>query len=178
MIMNYLKSLLWCFGILIISSIIITIFNYFNVINGIVLKIIFLIIPITSIFTSSYRLGKLSNEKGYIEGIKYVLIWVILFVVISLIRVMCIILPNVLLCVKKIDFKKKKMFSFMFLLILTVDMTVFTLFKYSFSVPKYSIKEIDFFETYFLPYLRWDTICSLFGNLTIIFATLCSIKRK
>ena len=100
------------------------------------------------------------------------------FVVISLIRVMCIILPNVLLCVKKIDFKKKKMFSFMFLLILTVDMTVFTLFKYSFSVPKYSIKEINFFETYFLPYLRWDTICSLFGNLTIIFSTLFSIKRK
>ena len=83
MIMNYLKSLLWCFGILIISSIIITIFNYFNVINGIVLKIIFLIIPIISIFIGSYRLGKLSNEKGYIEGIK--LIWVILFVIICLI---------------------------------------------------------------------------------------------
>lgn len=64
------------------------------------------------------------------------------FVVISLIRVMCIILPNVMLCVKKIDFKKKKMFSIMFLLILMVDMTVFTLFKYSFSVPKYLIKEI------------------------------------
>ena len=85
MIMNYLKSLLWCFGILIISSIIITIFNYFNVINGIVLKIIFLIIPIISIFIGSYRLGKLSNEKGYIEGIKYGLIWVILFAVICLI---------------------------------------------------------------------------------------------
>ena len=81
MIMNYLKSLLWCFCILIISSIIITIFNYFNVINGIVLKIIFLIIPIISIFIGSYRLGKLSNEKGYIEGIKYGLIWVILFAV-------------------------------------------------------------------------------------------------
>ena len=85
MIMNYLKSLLWCFCILIISSIIITIFNYFNVINGIVLKIIFLIIPIISIFIGSYRLGKLSNEKGYIEGIKYGLIWVILFAVICLI---------------------------------------------------------------------------------------------
>ena len=75
------------------------------------------------------------------------------FVVISLIRVMCIILPNVMLCVKKIDFKK-------------------------ISVPKYLIKEINIFETYFLPYLRWDTICSLFGNLTMIFATLFSIKRK
>ena len=85
MTMNYLKSLLWCFGILIISSIIITIFNYFNVINGIVLKIIFLIIPIISIFIGSYRLGKLSNEKGYIEGIKYGLIWVILFAVFCLI---------------------------------------------------------------------------------------------
>ena len=85
MIMNYLKSLLWCFGILIISSIIITIFNYFNVINWIVVKIIFLFIPIISIFIGSYRLGKLSNEKGYIEGIKYGLIWVILFVIICLI---------------------------------------------------------------------------------------------
>ena len=85
MIMNYLKSLLWCFGILIISSIIITIFNYFNVINGIALKIIFLIIPIIGIFIGSYKLGKLSNEKGYIEGIKYGLIWVILFVIICLI---------------------------------------------------------------------------------------------
>ena len=100
------------------------------------------------------------------------------FVVISLIRVMCIILPSVLLCVKKIDFKKKKMFSFMFLLILTVDMTVFTLFKYSFSVPKYSIKEIDFFETYFLPYLRWDTICSLFRNLTIILPLYVVLKEN
>ena len=92
MIMNYLKSLLWCFGILIISSIIITIFNYFNVINGIVLKIIFLIIPIISIFIGSYRLGKLSNEKGYIEGIKYGLIWVILFCYLFLYLVVFLVL--------------------------------------------------------------------------------------
>ena len=85
MIMNYLKSLLWCFCILIISSIIITIFNYFNILNGTILKVLELFIPNISIFIGSYRLGKLSNEKGYIEGIKYGLIWVILFVIICLI---------------------------------------------------------------------------------------------
>ena len=52
---------------------------------GLFLRLYFLIIPIISIFIGSYRLGKLSNEKGYIEGIKYGLIWVILFVIICLI---------------------------------------------------------------------------------------------
>ena len=85
MIINYLKSLLWSFIILLGSSLIITIFNYFNVISGIPLKIIFLIIPIISIFIGSYRLGKLSNEKGYVEGIKYGLIWIVLFIIISII---------------------------------------------------------------------------------------------
>lgn len=85
MIINYLKSFLWSFIILLGSSLIVTIFNYFNVISGIPLKIIFLIIPIIGIFIGSYRLGKLSNEKGYVEGIKYGLIWIILFIIISII---------------------------------------------------------------------------------------------
>ena len=85
MIMNYLKSLLWCFCILIISSIIITIFNYFNILNGTILKVLELFIPLISIFIGSYKLGKTSNQKGYIEGLKYGLIWVILFVIICLI---------------------------------------------------------------------------------------------
>ena len=85
MMINYLKSSIWTISILLISSIIVTIFNYFNIISGIPLKILFLLIPLISIFIGSYRLGKLSNEKGYIEGIKYGLIWVILFVIICLI---------------------------------------------------------------------------------------------
>lgn len=85
MMMNYLKSSLWSISILIISSIIITILNYFNVISGIPLKIICLLIPIISILVGGYKLGKLSNEKGYFEGIKYGIIWVILFLIVSII---------------------------------------------------------------------------------------------
>ena len=85
MMMNYLKSSLWSISILIISSIIITILNYFNVISGIPLKIIFLFIPIISILVGGYKLGKSSNEKGYFEGIKYGIIWVILFLIVSII---------------------------------------------------------------------------------------------
>lgn len=84
MMMNYLKSSLWSISILIISSIIITILNYFNVISGIPLKIIFLLIPIISILVGGYKLGKSSNEKGYFEGIKYGIIWIILFLIVSI----------------------------------------------------------------------------------------------
>ena len=85
MIINYLKSMIWTLGIIIVCSFIITIFNYFNIINGNILKIIFLFISIIGIFIGSYKIGKVSNQKGYIEGIKYGLIWVILFVIICLI---------------------------------------------------------------------------------------------
>lgn len=85
MMMNYLKSFILSIIIFISSSIIITIFNYFNIINGIFLKIIFLLIPIISIFIGSYKLGKLSNQKGFIEGIKYGIIWILIFMIINLI---------------------------------------------------------------------------------------------
>lgn len=85
MIINYLKSMIWTLGIIIVCSFIITIFNYFNIINGNILKIIFLFISIIGIFIGSYKVGKVSNQKGYVNGIKYGSIWVILFLIINLI---------------------------------------------------------------------------------------------
>ena len=85
MIINYLKSMIWTLGIIIVCSFIITIFNYFNIINSNILKIIFLFISIIGIFIGSYKIGKVSNQKGYINGIKYGSIWVILFLIINLI---------------------------------------------------------------------------------------------
>ena len=82
MMINYLKSSIWTISILLISSIIVTIFNYFNIISGIPLKIT---LPLISIFIGSYKLGKLSNQKGYIEGIKYGSIYLIIFLIISII---------------------------------------------------------------------------------------------
>ena len=77
--MNYLKSFIWSLGIFLLSIIILTIFNYFNILNGTILKVLELFIPLISIFIGSYKLGKTSNQKGYIEGLKYSGIWIIIF---------------------------------------------------------------------------------------------------
>ncbi len=82
---KYLKSSIYTLCILIGSTIVITILNYFNILMGNVLKITELLIPIISIFIGSYILGKSSNNKGYIEGLKYGIAWIILFLIINLI---------------------------------------------------------------------------------------------
>lgn len=38
-----------------------------------------------AIFIGSYKLGKVSNNKGYIEGLKYGIIWVIIILITNLI---------------------------------------------------------------------------------------------
>ena len=81
---TYLKSMAYTLSIILIATIIITIFNYFNILNGIVLKVIELLIPLISIMIGSYMIGKQSDKKGYIEGIKYGLIWILIFVIANL----------------------------------------------------------------------------------------------
>lgn len=82
---NYLKSMLYTIGTILIGTVLITIFNYFNILNGIPLKIIMLLIPIVGIFIGSFMIGKISNKKGYIEGLKYGGIWIFLLLIINLI---------------------------------------------------------------------------------------------
>lgn len=82
---NYLKSILYTTVTLFIGTIIITIFNYFNLLNGISHKIITLLIPIIGILIGSYLVGKTSTKKGYIEGLKYSIIWIVILLIINLI---------------------------------------------------------------------------------------------
>ena len=82
---KYLKSLIYTSGILLGRCIIITVLSYFNIVSGNILKIIELLIPIISIFIGSYILGMRCSNKGYIEGIKYGAIWILLFLVINII---------------------------------------------------------------------------------------------
>ena len=81
---KYLKSSLYTLGIMLITSIIVTILNYFNIINGSLLNIIHYIIPIISVVIGSFILGKTSSKKGYIEGLKYAGIWSIFFLIINI----------------------------------------------------------------------------------------------
>lgn len=83
--MSYLKSMVYTLGIILISTVIITIFNYFNLLSGIPLKVVRLLVPLIGIFIGSFKIGKVSSRKGYIEGIKYGIIWVVLMLIINLI---------------------------------------------------------------------------------------------
>ena len=82
--LNYLKSSLYTIGVMIICTIIITLLNYFNIINGTLLNIIHYIIPIISVMVGSFMLGRSSSKKGYVEGLKYAGIWSIIFLIINI----------------------------------------------------------------------------------------------
>ena len=85
MLKNYLKY----FSILLISIIIpifiLTIFNYFEIINN--TNILKLIIILISILINSFYLGKNSKSKGYIEGLKFGIIFIIFITLFNLILV-------------------------------------------------------------------------------------------
>ena len=69
-------ALLWFFSIIFIGNIFVTLLNYFNIINNNILK---LLIAVFGMFISSYKLGRVSEKKGYIEGIKFGGIVIIIF---------------------------------------------------------------------------------------------------
>ena len=85
MINAYLKN----YGIMIITflitTLIISILNYFNLINQNIINITKLIIPIIIFFIFGIKIGKISKNKGYLEGIKYSTIFLIFFLIITFI---------------------------------------------------------------------------------------------
>ena len=83
--MKYLKSLGLFFGSFLILNILITIFNYFELFNSNIIKILKIITIIISIVISGIYLGLNSNKKGYIEGLKLGGIIIAIFLIITLI---------------------------------------------------------------------------------------------
>lgn len=85
MLKNYLKY----FGILLLSIIIpifiLTIFNYFEIINN--TEILKLIITLIGVLINSYYLGKNSKSKGYIEGLKFGILFTIFISLFNLILI-------------------------------------------------------------------------------------------
>jgi len=74
MVKNYLLSLGISFGLIIIFSFFINLFNYFELININIYKFILILLVSISVFSGSFVLGKKTSKKGYIEGIKFGLI--------------------------------------------------------------------------------------------------------
>lgn len=68
---NIGKSLIYSFAIIIISTFLITILNYFNLIGSKVLAVLKILIILISMFVGGYLIGKVSKQKGWLEGIKF-----------------------------------------------------------------------------------------------------------
>lgn len=82
-IKKYLISFGISFGLILIFSFFLNLFNYFDLFNPKIYKVVLILLVGTSIFIGSFLLGKKSNEKGYLEGIKYGLISCLLMFFIS-----------------------------------------------------------------------------------------------
>ena len=79
--MDYLKSLLYSFlysfGFLIISVFVLTLFNYFDIVNGGLFTFFSIFISCFSIFLGSFILSKRGVNKGWLEGIKFGIIYIL-----------------------------------------------------------------------------------------------------
>lgn len=82
MIKNYFKSYAYLFGMIIILTIIFSIFNYFIVFPTKILK---LLIPIISMLMASVILGKNTKNKAFLEGIKFSILYVLLSIIMAVI---------------------------------------------------------------------------------------------
>lgn len=85
MIINYLKNIGYVFLGIIISTVIITLLNYFGILNGSLLNIILISIIIISLFIGGYLTGKKASRKGYLEGVKFGSIIILLVILLNLI---------------------------------------------------------------------------------------------
>lgn len=68
---NYLKYTGLVFSIIIILSLIINLFYYYNLLNNLVYKVILIISIILTVAISAFLLGKKTSSKGYLEGLKF-----------------------------------------------------------------------------------------------------------
>lgn len=80
--MLYLKKLIKSIGIsiiiLLLVTFLITLLNYINIISLTIVNAFSYITPFIAFFTGGFLLGKNSFNKGYLEGIKFGLINIIL----------------------------------------------------------------------------------------------------
>ena len=86
--MRYLKKLGFSF-IYIITSILIltfisTIFSYFNIFSDKVMSIVKIIIPIIGLLIGGFYIGKRTNKKGFLEGLKLGLIFSLLLIIFNI----------------------------------------------------------------------------------------------
>ena len=82
---KYLKnisiSILYIIVSILILTFITTLFSYFNIIGEKTISIFKITIPIISLFIGGFYIGKRSIKKGWFEGLKLGLIFIILLII-------------------------------------------------------------------------------------------------
>lgn len=85
--MKYLKklskALLYTFIFFTTLSLLLTLFNYFNLINYQTLNIGKIIIPILSLGLSGFLMGKKATKNGWLEGLKISLIIILILIIVT-----------------------------------------------------------------------------------------------
>ncbi len=71
---NYLIAIGYFLLVVAVFAIILTIFNYYDIVTNKLFKVIKVLIPSLALFIGGYKVGNNANKKGYIEGIKLSLI--------------------------------------------------------------------------------------------------------
>lgn len=84
-IKKYGKRLLFTIISILLSLLAVTLLYYFNIIGQNTNKILKIIVILVNIFISSFILGKNTLKKGYLEGIKFSLLIIPIFIITSLI---------------------------------------------------------------------------------------------
>ncbi len=82
-IKNYLIAIGYFLLVVAVFAIILTIFNYYDIVTNKLFKVIKVLIPSLALFIGGYKVGNNANKKGYIEGIKLSLIVIILLFMFS-----------------------------------------------------------------------------------------------
>lgn len=85
--MAYLKKLglacLFCFGLILVLTFVLTLFNYINFINNGLFVFFMIFNLILSVFVGSFVLGKRALKKGWLEGIKFGALFLIIVALID-----------------------------------------------------------------------------------------------
>ena len=82
-IKNYLIAIGYFLLVVVIFAIVLTIFNYYDIVTNKLFKVIKVLIPSFALFIGGYKVGNSVNKKGYIEGIKLSLIVIVLLFMFS-----------------------------------------------------------------------------------------------
>lgn len=85
--MNYLKllgkSFIYIVSILLISTLVVTILNYFNIFGSKLVTFFKIVIALISMFVGGFIIGKNSKQKGWLEGLKLGLIVLLILVLLN-----------------------------------------------------------------------------------------------